>query len=156
MAKGNLKELLFALSVSVYNGRISDADWNTRIVIKPRVRQSEIVEDLTVEKGVKFVSEIDNGESGAAKTIDWTAGNKQKLILTDDCVMSLAHPFGVTTVTLKLIQDGTGSRLVTWPPSVKWPAGTAPTLTTDAWAEDLIVFYHDGLNYYGASSLDYQ
>ena len=29
MAKGNLKELLFALSVSVYNGRISDADWNT-------------------------------------------------------------------------------------------------------------------------------
>ena len=27
MATGNLKELLFSLSVSAYNGRISDADW---------------------------------------------------------------------------------------------------------------------------------
>ena len=134
----------------------TDSAWTTRIAIKPDMRQDEIKEALTVEKKIVFVSEIDNSNGGAAKTIDWAEGNKQKLRLDDDCVISFSHPFGVTTVTLKLIQNGTGSWTVTWPPSVKWPGGTAPTLTTDAWAEDLIVFYHDGLNYYGASSLDYQ
>jgi hypothetical protein len=134
----------------------TDASWTTRFAIAPKLRQDEIKEALTVEKKIVFVSEIDNGESGSAKTIDWTQGNKQKLILTDNCVMSMAHPFGVAHLTLKLIQDGTGSRTVTWPATVKWPSGTAPTLTTTAWGIDLIVFYHDGLNYYGGSGLDYQ
>jgi hypothetical protein len=138
-----------------YAKSFTDADRVTRFVIHPEHRNEQLVESLTAEKKIAFIEEIDNGNSGAAATIDWGAGNKQKIVLTDNCVMSFAHPFGVCTVTLKIIQDGTGSRLITWPPTVKWPGGTAPTLTTDAWAEDLICFYHDGLNYYGASSLDY-
>ena len=45
-----------------------------------------------------------------------------------------------------LIQDGTGSRLATWPGTVKWPAGTAPTLTTTAAGSDICSFYWDGTN----------
>lgn len=133
----------------------TDSNFETRFMIHPHERQSELVEDLTAEKTIRFIKEINNGNSGATFTIDWTAGNKQKLVLTDDCVLSFGHPFGICTVTLRLQQDPTGSRLATWPPSVLWPSGTAPTLTTDANAIDLICFYFDGLNWYGTSSLDY-
>ncbi|HRY26991.1 MAG TPA: hypothetical protein P5558_21670 [Geminicoccaceae bacterium] len=35
-------------------------------------------------------------------------------------------------------QDGTGSRVATWPAAVKWPENTAPTLSTAAGAVDVV------------------
>lgn len=35
-------------------------------------------------------------------------------------------------IILDLIQDGTGSRTVTWFTTIKWAGGSAPTLTTTA------------------------
>jgi len=48
----------------------------------------------------------------------------------------------IITKSLTLIQkqDGTGSRTVTWPASVKWPAGTAPTITSTASKADKFIF----------------
>ncbi len=127
----------------------------SRIAINPHRRCSQIVKDLTAEKKIVFVSEIDNGDSGATATIDWNEGNKQKIVLTDDCSLTFAAPFGSNTVTLKVEQDVTGSRLVTWPANVKWAGGAAPTLTTAGNAIDIVVFYHDGQDYYGSSALDF-
>lgn len=93
--------------------------------------------------------EVDNGNSGTADTIDWTQGNVQKSTLTGDCTFTFTAPSGPAHLTLKLVQDGTGSRLVTWPGTVKWPNGTAPVLTTTASATDLVVFYFDGTDFYG-------
>ncbi len=124
----------------------------SKIAIEPRHRHSELVRDLTAQKKIVFASEIDNGNSGATATIDWNDGNKQKIVLTADCVLSFTHPFGAATVTLKVQQGPVGSRLATWPPSVKWPGGTAPTLTTTPYATDVIEFYHDGLSYHGIRS----
>ena len=40
-------------------------------------------------------------------------------------------------LSLKIIQDsGASGYTITWPTSVKWPGGTAPTLTSTASAED--------------------
>jgi hypothetical protein len=134
----------------------TDASFNTRFRIKPKNRCRELVGGLKVEETVVFDTEYDNGNSGAAATIDWTNGNKQKLVLSANSVLSFAHPFGICTVTLKVQQDGVGSRTVTWPPSVKWASGTAPTLTTTADGIDIIAFYWDGLDYYGSAVLDFQ
>lgn len=41
--------------------------------------------------------------------------------------------------TLYLIQDATGSRLVTWPASVLWPGGTPPLLSTAGNSVDVVV-----------------
>jgi hypothetical protein len=41
-------------------------------------------------------------------------------------------------------QDSTGSRTITWPGSVRWPGGTAPTLTTTASKTDYIAFIYNG------------
>jgi len=93
--------------------------------------------------------ELNNGNSSTAITIDWTSKNYQNVTLTDTCVFTFTAPSGVTTLILKLTQDATGSRTVTFPASVLWSSGTAPTLTTDANAVDLISFYYDGSNYIG-------
>jgi hypothetical protein len=46
-------------------------------------------------------------------------------------------------------QDATGSRTVTWPAAVKWPSGTAPTITSTASRSDLFGFTADGTNWIG-------
>lgn len=104
-------------------------------------------------KSVTFDTEIDNGNSSTADTVDWGAGNKQKSTLTGDCTYTFTAPAGPCNLLLRLIQDGTGSRTATWPASVKWPDGTAPTLTTTASAVDIVSFYYDGTNYNGQAGL---
>ena len=55
-----------------------------------------------------------------------------------------------SSFTLKIIQDST-ARTITWPSSVDWAGGTAPTLTTTANGVDVFVFYtiDGGTTYYG-------
>lgn len=48
-------------------------------------------------------------------------------------------------------QDGTGSRLVTWPAAVVWSGGTAPTLTITAARTDVFRFWFNGTNYLGST-----
>ena len=48
--------------------------------------------------------------------------------------------------SLALIQDGTGSRTVTFNSAYKFTGATAPTLTTTASAKDIIIFKSDGTN----------
>jgi hypothetical protein len=50
---------------------------------------------------------------------------------------------------LRLRQDATGSRLVTWPTTVRWSGGTAPTLTTTASKTDVFEFIDTGTYFLG-------
>ncbi len=102
-----------------------------------------------------YFTETDNGNSSTADTIDWTKSNHQKSTLTGNCTYTFTAPNGPSHLTLKVIQDGTGSRTVTWPSAVHWSGGTAPTLTTTASKVDVITFYYDGSTYFGAYSLNY-
>ena len=111
--------------------------------------------DIDNAGSITFVTETDNGNSGTSDTIDWTVAQKQKSTLTGNCTFTFTAPAGPCNIMLKLIQDGTGSRTVTWPGTVKWPSGTAPTLSTAASKVDIMAFYFDGTNYYGLSSLDF-
>ena len=77
--------------------------------------------------------------------------------------ITLAHNIGTFTwsnpagsgysssFTLKVTQDGTGSRTISWPASVDWAGGTAPTLSTGANDVDVFVFFtvDGGTTYYG-------
>ena len=84
-----------------------------------------------------------NGTSGSTATIDLEDGNFHKVTLTANCTFTFSNPPASGTAgsfTLFLVQDGTGSRTVTWPGSVDWAAATAPTLTTTAAAVDVLTF----------------
>jgi hypothetical protein len=68
---------------------------------------------------------------------------------------------GAGRCQLKLIQDGTGSRTVTWPTegtaagNLAWTGKAAPTLTTTAAGVDIVNFYYDGSVYWGVTSLNF-
>lgn len=81
-------------------------------------------------------------------TIDCSAGNVFAVSLNANIttlsfsnVPSSGTAFGLT---LLLTADGT-ARTITWGASVKWPGGTAPTLTsTNAKVDTFVLFTHDG------------
>ena len=98
-----------------------------------------------------------NVTSGAAATLDLVNGNVFDLTLTANCTITLSTPPASGTAgsfTLIARQDGTGSRIITWPVSVKWAGGTAPTLTTTASAVDILTFstVDGGSNWFGFSA----
>lgn len=98
----------------------------------------------------KFYSPYqDDGNSGAALTIDLSLSNIHKLVLTANCTFTLSNPTAGAIYVLALKQDGTGSRLVTWPGTVKWQGGVAPVLTTTLNRTDLVELLYDGSNYFG-------
>jgi hypothetical protein len=118
---------------------------------------TKIAANAVAAKVITFAAEFDNGDSGAADTIDFGAGQKQKSTLTANCTYTFTPPAGPGNFILKVIQDVTGSRTVTWPATVKWDtAGTAPTLSTAGGSVDIISFYYDGTNYYGQAGLDFK
>jgi hypothetical protein len=119
----------------------TDANYNTRFVIMPQHPYDARFGRMRLDADVHFDAEYDNGNSGASLAIDWANGNKQKVTLTD-------------ALTLKLVQDAGGTNTVTWPATVKWASGTAPTLTAAGDAIDLIALHFDGTNYYGSAVLN--
>ena len=100
---------------------------------------------------------VANATSGSTDTIDLEDGNVHNVTLTANCTFTFSNPPASGTsgsFTLFLNQDGTGSRTATWPGSVKWAGGTAPTLTTTASRTDILVFttIDAGTIWYGAVS----
>ena len=91
--------------------------------------------------------------SGGAATVDCETGNTFSHTLTENTTLTFSNPplsgtsFGFT---LKTVQDST-TRTISWPASVNWADGTAPTLSGGSGEVDVFVFFtHDGgTNWYG-------
>jgi hypothetical protein len=92
--------------------------------------------------------------SSASTTIDLANGNVQLLTLAASTTISLSGATNGAACSLSLYiqQDSTGSRLITWPASVKWPGAAAPTLSTGANKIDLIVLetLNGGTTWFGS------
>lgn len=70
---------------------------------------------------------------------DGSLANKLALTLTGNRALTLSNDAVGQSFLLLLTQDSTGSRLVTtWPATVRWQGGTAPTLSTAAAQTDVI------------------
>ena len=109
----------------------------------------------------------------ADTNVDFKTGNKQMVTLTDNIAdLNLTFPATSGNFTLLLKQDGSGNHTMAtdgWlafesdgsaatVPAVKFPGGTAPTLTTAANHVDIVSFFWDADNQvcYGVVSLDFQ
>ena len=93
--------------------------------------------------------------SGASTTVNCETGNAFSHTLTEATTFSFSNPPASGTaysMSIEIIQDsGASGYAITWPTSVDWPSGTAPTLTATASAKDVFVFYtrDGGTNWYG-------
>lgn len=102
------------------------------------------------------ISEVSNGNSGSSKTISWASGQVQSITLNQNT--TLTFDFSLCPVgryQLRIIQDGTGGRTVTWststPGTTKWLNSVgAPALNGAISGESIAVFFWDGTNCYGS------
>lgn len=91
------------------------------------------------------------GNSGTAVTINLANGTVQTVTLTGNCTFTMPSVANGKSFILMLVQDSTGGRTATFT-SVKWPNGTAPTITTTASTGfDIIAFFSNGTNWYGSA-----
>ena len=77
----------------------------------------------------------------ATTTIDWsdkTKGKIRTVTLTGNPTIAFSNAVAGQALLIRLTQDGTGSRTVTWP-SINWTGGSAPLLTTTASKTDAIL-----------------
>ena len=91
--------------------------------------------------------------TGTTTTIDLATATNFVHDLTGATTYTFSNPAttgNATAFTLKIIQDST-ARAITWPASVDWAGGTAPTLTATNNGVDVFVFYtiDGGTTYYG-------
>lgn len=91
-------------------------------------------------------------------TINWDLSQNQVAKVTLGGNRTFAAPTNLVegaTYILVLIQDGTGSRTITWNATYKFAGGTAPTLTTTANRADVITFICIGSVLFGVASLNF-
>lgn len=85
---------------------------------------------------------VNNSVSSSSNTttLDLTTGNSFETTLTENTTIAITNPpasgnYG--QFVIKITQDASGGAFtVTWPASVKWPGGTAPTITITNGAVD--------------------
>ncbi len=81
--------------------------------------------------------------SSATITLDIVNGNVFEIVLFEDITtVTLSNPSDTGTscsITLILEQDTTSGWTITWPASVDWPGGIAPTLSTGSNEVDIVV-----------------
>lgn len=110
---------------------------------------------VTIEAGTfnsGYTEEVATANTGTTYTIDLANGTVQILTLTGNVTFTFPTATAGKSFIMLLKQDGTGSRTVTWPGAVKWPGGTAPTITSTASKLDKYVFTADGTNWYGSNA----
>ena len=89
------------------------------------------------------------GNSGTTQTIALTSGTVQTCTLTGNCTFTMPTATAGKSFVLILTQDATGSRTAVFT-SVKWPGGTAPTITTTASTGiDILTFVANGTSWFG-------
>lgn len=75
---------------------------------------------------------------GATITFDLDNSTFQEVVLAGNRTLAVSNMTKGQVLVLRLVQDATGSRTVTWFSTIKWADGVAPTLTTTATKTDLI------------------
>jgi hypothetical protein len=94
------------------------------------------------------------GNSGTAKTISLASGTFQTVTMTGNCVFTMPATTAGQSFIL-IVSSGAGGFTGTFT-NVKWPANTAPVLTSAANNWDILTFISNGTYWYGNYAQAYQ
>jgi len=104
---------------------------------------SDIADDLITSAKLNYTESTLTDQA----TVTWDASTQDVCKLTLGGNRTLAAPTNNTTgqfISILVIQDGTGSRTLTWNAVFEFASDTAPTLTTTANLGDVFVFRYNG------------
>ena len=104
---------------------------------------SDIADDLITSAKLNYTESTLTDQA----TVTWDASTQDVCKLTLGGNRTMAAPTNNTTgqfISILVIQDGTGSRTLTWNAVFEFASDTAPTLTTTANLGDVFVFRYNG------------
>ena len=104
---------------------------------------SDIADDLITSAKLNYSEATLTDQA----TVTWDASTQDVCKLTLGGNRTLAAPTNNSTgqfISILVIQDGTGSRTLTWNAVFEFASDTAPTLTTTANLGDVFVFRYNG------------
>ena len=104
---------------------------------------------LTNPTVTNYIETRFTANSSTAITLNLANGTMQDITLTGSATITMPTATAGKSFLL-MLRSGAGSYAVTWT-TVKWPSGTAPTVTTTASQMDIYSFYSDGTNWYGTT-----
>jgi len=85
---------------------------------------------------------------GATVTFNLNEASVQTVTLGGNRTLALSNVSVGQIFCIRLVQDGGGSRTVTWWSTIKWPYNVTPTLTTTGGKTDVFVFICTGSGTY--------
>ena len=98
-------------------------------------------------------------EGAIYDSLDFRVSNKHKITLTGNTAVVIGNnPDGPCNLIVKVIQADGNDTVSAWSAdsgSIYWAGSAAPTLSTGSGDVDIITFYFDGTNYYGAAGLNF-
>ncbi len=133
------------VNVSAVGGSGTFSDWIVSLSALNAGTSVTWTGPQTYQASVTEVPVVAN--TGASYTV--TDVSMHDLTLTANTALTFPSMVAGKQFTLLLKQDGTGSRTVSLPTSVRWPAGIAPTITGTASKTDIFTFICDGSYWLG-------
>ena len=144
VARGTYSDLNTSIS-DLQEGEVCYATDENKFYVK---EGSSLIEQPGLETAQTFtaaqrgsISAISVASGDTTKTLDFDTANNFALTLANTASCTLANPSNLTagqSGSIFVIQDATGSRLLTYGSSWDFAGGTAPTLSTAADAVDRI------------------
>tara|TARA_R110000824_G_scaffold34484_5_gene109329 strand:- start:7395 stop:9989 length:2595 start_codon:yes stop_codon:yes gene_type:complete len=88
-----------------------------------------------------------NTDAGTV-TFDVNEANTHTVTIGANRIFAISNETAGQKFMIRILQDGTGSRTVTWFSTIKWAGGSAPTLTTTGGKADVVGFIVTGTDTY--------
>lgn len=177
-SNGNVNARFSKVASAVNFPKFTNAATGTAVTIAPEGTDANIDLDLTakgsgqvllsgvapmvpstatrITANMGFTPVTDTSSSGAV-TFDFTTGNICKITLTEAITsITLSGAAAGDTLKIEITQAAGGYAVSGWPASVKWPGGTAPTITATNGSVDIITLEFDGTNYRASAVQDYR
>lgn len=102
---------------------------------------------LTNPTVTNYIETQNTANTGSAITLNLADGTVENLTLTASATITMPA-VGAGKSFILYLKTGAGAYSVTWS-TVRWPGGTAPTVTSTASRMDIYSFFSDGTNWYG-------
>lgn len=94
------------------------------------------------------ITNITTATDASTVTFDLTQSKYHRVVLGGNRTLAVSGAVVGQSFVIKLVQDGTGSRTVTWFSTITWPYDVVPTLTTTLNRSDVFGFFCTGSNTY--------
>ena len=114
----------------------NENDEITAVATKVGITGSTVITSDDYKLTPRMITLVD----GATVTADLSKRGVHSVTLGGNRTLAVSNETVGQVFVLRLIQDGAGSHTVTWFSTIKWPSGTAPTLTTTAGSVDTFAF----------------